>query len=111
MSRESPDALATRLIAETQLNDTNFREYLWQRGKLAINGSHDPMILLALSIDAEAGAIGSILRITAPSPCTRRSSVRHSKRYMVPRSCCGNCRRTKKSYTVIRSKMRDNSDQ
>lgn len=51
------------------------------------------------------------LRITAPSPRTRRSSVRHSKRYMVPRSCCGNCRRTKKTYTVIRSKMRDNSDQ
>jgi hypothetical protein len=57
MSRESPDALATRLIAETQLNDANFRKRLWQGGKTAVSASHDPMIELARSIDVEARAI------------------------------------------------------
>jgi hypothetical protein len=54
MSKESPDALATRLIAETQLNDANFRKRLWQGGKTAVDASHDPMIALARSIDADA---------------------------------------------------------
>ena len=57
MSKESPDALATRLIAETQLNDANFRKRLWQGGKAAVDASQDPMIALARSIDAEARAI------------------------------------------------------
>ncbi|HMH27848.1 MAG TPA: S46 family peptidase [Steroidobacteraceae bacterium] len=57
MSKESPDALATRLIAETQLNDANFRKRLWQGGKTAVGASHDPMIELARSIDLEARAI------------------------------------------------------
>jgi hypothetical protein len=57
MSKESPDALATRLIAETQLNDANFRKRLWQGGKPAVGASHDPMIELARSIDVEARAI------------------------------------------------------
>jgi hypothetical protein len=57
MSKESPDALATRLIAETQLNDTEFRRHLWEAGKAAVDASHDPMIELARSIDADARAI------------------------------------------------------
>jgi Peptidase S46 len=57
MSRESPDALATRLIAETQMNDANFRKRLWQGGKTAVGASHDPMIELARSIDVEARTI------------------------------------------------------
>jgi hypothetical protein len=57
MSKESPDALATRLIAETEMNDANFRKRLWQGGKTVVDASHDPMIVLARSIDAEARAI------------------------------------------------------
>ena len=57
MSKESPDALATRLIAETEMNDANFRRRLWQGGKTAVDASRDPMIVLARSIDAEARAI------------------------------------------------------
>jgi V8-like Glu-specific endopeptidase len=57
MSKESPDALATRLIAETQLNDASFRKRLWQGAKAAVDASRDPMIALARSIDAEARAI------------------------------------------------------
>ncbi len=57
MSKESPDALATRLIAETEMNDANFRKRLWQGGKTAVDASRDPMIVLARSIDAEARAV------------------------------------------------------
>jgi hypothetical protein len=57
MSKESPDALATRLIAETQLNDASFRKRLWQGGKTAVDASHDPMIALARFIDPDARAI------------------------------------------------------
>jgi hypothetical protein len=57
MSRESPDALATRLIAETEMNDADFRKRLWEGGKTAVDASRDPMIALARSIDDEARAI------------------------------------------------------
>jgi hypothetical protein len=57
MGKESPDALATRLIAETELNDAAFRKRLWEGGKRAVDASRDPMILLVRSIDGEARAI------------------------------------------------------
>jgi hypothetical protein len=57
MSKESPDVLATRLIAETKMNEASFRKRLWQGGKTAVEASNDPMIVLARSIDAEARAI------------------------------------------------------
>jgi Peptidase S46 len=57
MSKESPDSLATRLIAETEMNDADFRRRLWEGGKSAVDASHDPMIALARSIDSEARAI------------------------------------------------------
>ena len=57
MGKESPDALATRLIAETQMNDASYRKRLWMGGKTAVDASRDPMIILARSIDAEARAI------------------------------------------------------
>jgi hypothetical protein len=57
MSTESPDEVATRLIAETKLDDAGYRTKLWQGGKAAVDASHDPMIELARSIDADARAI------------------------------------------------------
>jgi V8-like Glu-specific endopeptidase len=57
MGQESPDALATRLIAETQLNDADFRKHLWEGGKRALDASHDPMIELVHAIDDDARAI------------------------------------------------------
>jgi hypothetical protein len=57
MGKESPDALATRLIAETELNDAAFRKRLWEAGKRAVDASRDPMIVMVRSIDDEARAI------------------------------------------------------
>jgi hypothetical protein len=57
LSRESPDALAARLIAETKLDDVEVRKQLWLGGKAAVAASLDPMIELARSIDADARAV------------------------------------------------------
>jgi Peptidase S46 len=57
MGTESPDGLATRVIAETGLNNAAYRKHLWEGGKAAIDASHDPMIELARAVDADARAI------------------------------------------------------
>jgi hypothetical protein len=55
--KDAPDALATRLVAETKLNDPGVRKQLWEGGKSAVDASQDPMIQLARSLDADARAI------------------------------------------------------
>jgi hypothetical protein len=57
MDKESPDALATRLVAETKLDDPAVRKQLWQGGNAAVDASHDPMLELARSIDGESRSI------------------------------------------------------
>jgi Peptidase S46 len=57
LSKESPDALATRLIAETKLDDAEVRKRLWLGGKAAVDASLDPMIALARAVDPDARAI------------------------------------------------------
>jgi nicotinamide mononucleotide adenylyltransferase len=57
LSRESPDALAARLIAETKLDDAAVRKQLWQGGEAAVAASRDPMIELARNIDGDARAV------------------------------------------------------
>ena len=56
LSTESPDAVATRLIAETKLDDAAVRKQLWQGGKAAVDASLDPMIRFARAVDADARA-------------------------------------------------------
>jgi hypothetical protein len=57
MRQESPDELAARLIAESKLDDAALRKRLWEGGKAAVDASHDPMIELVRSIDADARLI------------------------------------------------------
>jgi hypothetical protein len=57
LSKESPNSLATRLIAETKLDDAGVRKQLWQGGKAAVDASLDPMIELARTVDVDARAV------------------------------------------------------
>ncbi|GAC1670045.1 MAG: S46 family peptidase [Steroidobacteraceae bacterium] len=57
LSKESPDAFATRVIAETKLDDAGVRKQLWQGGKTAVDASLDPMIQLARLVDVDARAV------------------------------------------------------
>jgi hypothetical protein len=52
LGRESPEAMAARLVAGTKLRDPAYRRALWNGGQAAINASTDPMILLARRLDA-----------------------------------------------------------
>jgi hypothetical protein len=56
-ARQSPQGLATQLIAETQLDDAALRRRLWESGSSAVAASRDPMIELARSIDPDARAL------------------------------------------------------
>jgi hypothetical protein len=57
LSKESPESLATRLIAETKIDDAEVRKRLWQGGKAAVDASLDPMIEFARAVDADARSI------------------------------------------------------
>jgi hypothetical protein len=57
LSKESPAALATRLIAETKIDDAEVRKQLWQGGKAAVDASLDPMIEFARAVDGDARSI------------------------------------------------------
>ncbi len=57
LASDSPDGLAAKLIAGTKLADPAVRKQLWDGGAAAIAASDDPMIRLALAIDAPARAV------------------------------------------------------
>jgi hypothetical protein len=57
LAKESPETLATRLVAESKLDDAAVRMQLWQGGKAAVDQSRDPMIELARSLDPDSRAL------------------------------------------------------
>ncbi|WP_240913789.1 S46 family peptidase [Sphingomonas sp. HDW15A] len=57
LGKESPEALAKRLVAGTQLADPAVRRALLDGGAKAIAASKDPMIVYARSIDANDRAL------------------------------------------------------
>jgi hypothetical protein len=70
LARQSPDGLATELIAETQLDDAALRRRLWESGKSAVDGSHDPMIELARAVDHDARTIRAQYENEVEAPLT-----------------------------------------
>lgn len=52
LGRESPEALAERLVGGTTLADPAVRRALWEGGRKAVEASSDPMIVYARAIDA-----------------------------------------------------------
>lgn len=55
--KDSPDSLAARLVDGSHLGDPAVRKQLWDGGAAAVDASHDPMIELARSVDAESRAV------------------------------------------------------
>jgi Peptidase S46 len=49
---ESPSERASEVIKETRLKDVSFRKKLYEGGKAAVEGAHDPMIDIARVIDS-----------------------------------------------------------
>jgi hypothetical protein len=57
LGKESPAALATRVVKGSKLADLKVREQLFSGGKKATEASRDPMIQLAALVDPDARAI------------------------------------------------------
>jgi len=57
LGKQSPDGLANALVSGTKLDDVALRRKLWEGGKVAIEASTDPMIKMALAIDADGRAL------------------------------------------------------
>jgi len=54
LGKESPEAMAARLVAGSKLADVAARKALWDGGMAAVQASDDPMIQLALRMDLAA---------------------------------------------------------
>ncbi|MEP6885530.1 MAG: S46 family peptidase [Gammaproteobacteria bacterium] len=83
LSKESPDALATRLIAETKLDDAGVRKQLWLGGKPAVDASLDPMIELARAVDGEARAVRKRYEDQVQAPSAAASQRIAASRFKV----------------------------
>jgi hypothetical protein len=81
LAKESPEALATRVVAETKLDDPAVRKQLWQRGKSGLDDSRDPMIELARAIDGDARAIRKQIENEVEAPITAASSRIATERF------------------------------
>jgi hypothetical protein len=57
LGKDSPEAVAARLVAGSKLADLAVRKQLWEGGLEAIAQSKDPFIELARKVDAEARAL------------------------------------------------------
>jgi len=57
LGKESPEAMADRLIAGTKLGDVAVRKQLWEGGADAVAKSDDPFIVLARAVDGPARAV------------------------------------------------------
>jgi hypothetical protein len=57
LAKDSPTSLATRLVAETKLDDAAVRRQLWDGGQAAVLASRDPMIELVRFVDGDSRAL------------------------------------------------------
>jgi nicotinamide mononucleotide adenylyltransferase len=81
LGKESPDELATRLVAETKLDDARVRKQLWQGGTAAVEASHDPMIEIARTIDADSRAIRKKFEDEVEAPVSSASERIAAQRF------------------------------
>src|SRR5690606_4854733 len=81
LGRESPEALARRLVEGTKLGDPAVRKALWEGGSEAIAKSDDPFIVLARSIDADGRAIRKRYEADVESVIARNSELIAAARF------------------------------
>ncbi len=74
LGKESPEAMAARLVSGTKLADPAVRKALWDGGMDAIRASDDPMIKLVLAQDARARALRTRFESEVEAPVTAAQS-------------------------------------
>jgi hypothetical protein len=81
LAKDSPDTFATRLVAETKLDDPAVRKQLWEGGKAAVDASRDPMIELARALDGDSRAIRKQYEDEVEAPTTAASERIAAERF------------------------------
>ena len=81
LARESPESLATRVVAESKLDDPDVRKQLWMGGKAAVGASLDPMIELVRSIDGDARALRTEFEDQVEAPILAASASIAAERF------------------------------
>jgi Peptidase S46 len=79
--KDSPDTLATRLVAETKLDDPAVRKQLWEGGKPVVDASQDPMITLARALDGGSRAIRKQFEDEVEAPISAASERIAAERF------------------------------
>ncbi len=67
-ANEGPEQLATRLVAESKLDDAAVRHSLWVGGKQAVDASRDPIIDLVRALDPDARRLRKLYEDTVEAP-------------------------------------------
>jgi V8-like Glu-specific endopeptidase len=70
LGKESPEALAERLVTGTRLADPAYRKQLWDGGAAAITASDDPMIRFFAQLDPRSRAIKTAFDRDYDAPVT-----------------------------------------
>ncbi len=81
LAKDSPESLATRVVAETQLYDARERRRLWEGGRAAVAASRDPMIELVRSIDGDARALRRQFEDEVEAPIAAASATIANERF------------------------------
>ena len=68
LAGKSPQMRAAELVLGSKLKDVNERKRLYKEGKKAITASKDPILLLALAVDAESRKIRKRMEIEVEEP-------------------------------------------
>ena len=83
LGNDSPASLASRLVAESRLDDPEYRRKLWEGGVKAVKSSDDPMIQLALAIDPDARALRKRYEDEVEAPRIRGEEMIADARFAV----------------------------
>lgn len=71
LGRDTPEAVARRLIAGTRLTDVGYRKKLWKGGQAAIQASDDPLIRFVVATDPAAHLARDAWRQDVSGPTER----------------------------------------
>jgi hypothetical protein len=83
LGKDSPGALAERLVTGTHLADPKVRETLWRGGEAAIEASDDPLIRFVRATDPDARALRLRYEQEVEGPITRAQEKLARARFKV----------------------------
>jgi len=83
LGNDAPESFANRIITDTKLDDPDYRKELWEGGVAAVKASNDPIIQLALSIDADARALRKRYEDEVEAPRIRGEEMIADARFQV----------------------------